>query len=66
MAVGVLGVKFSMKAFWYRELVLTFLAVFTPLLQGASKPHIILFISDDMGWNDVGYHGSKIYPWTTL
>jgi len=24
------------------------------------KPHIILFVSDDMGWNEVGYHGSKI------
>ena len=60
MVVGVLSVKFYMKAFWCRGLILTFLAVFTPLLQGASKPHIILFISDDMGWNEVGYHGSKI------
>ncbi len=25
-----------------------------------SKPHIVMFVSDDMGWNDVGYHGSKI------
>ncbi len=25
-----------------------------------SKPNIILFVSDDMGWNDVGYHGSKV------
>ena len=24
------------------------------------KPHIVMFVSDDMGWNDVGYHGSKI------
>ena len=61
MAVDVLSVKFFMKDFWYRKFVLTFLAVFTPLLQGASKPNIILFISDDMGWNDVGYHGSEIH-----
>jgi arylsulfatase A-like enzyme len=24
------------------------------------KPNIILLVSDDMGWNEVGYHGSKI------
>jgi len=24
------------------------------------KPHIVMFVSDDMGWNEVGYHGSKI------
>jgi arylsulfatase A-like enzyme len=26
----------------------------------APKPHIVMFVSDDMGWNEVGYHGSKI------
>ena len=30
------------------------------ILEGASKPHIVLFVSDDMGWNEVGFHGSKI------
>lgn len=25
-----------------------------------SRPHIVLLVSDDMGWNDVGYHGSRI------
>ena len=49
-----------MKASWYRALVLTFLAAFALSLQAAPKPHIILFVSDDMGWNEVGYHGSKI------
>lgn len=24
------------------------------------KPHIVMFVSDDMSWNEVGYHGSKI------
>ncbi|MBR91042.1 MAG: arylsulfatase [Verrucomicrobiales bacterium] len=24
------------------------------------KPHVVLFVSDDMGWNEVGYHGSTI------
>ncbi len=26
----------------------------------SDRPHIVIFVSDDMGWNDVGYHGSKI------
>lgn len=28
--------------------------------QNTSKPNIILIIADDMGWGDVGFHGSKI------
>ena len=58
--VGALGVKFWMKALWYRGMTSTFLAIFTLLLHGAPKPNIILLVSDDMGWNEVGYHGSKI------
>ncbi|MEM8892876.1 MAG: sulfatase-like hydrolase/transferase, partial [Bacteroidota bacterium] len=26
----------------------------------ASGAHVILIVVDDMGWNDVGYHGSEI------
>ncbi len=30
------------------------------LLQAdVSKPHIVLVVADDMGWKDVGYHGSE-------
>lgn len=24
----------------------------------SSKPHIVLILADDMGWDDIGYHGS--------
>ena len=42
-----------------------FLAVCLTVVSAQSaatspKPHIVMFVSDDMGWNEVGYHGSKI------
>ncbi len=30
------------------------------LAQASSQPNVVIIVSDDMGWNDVGYHGSKI------
>ncbi|MCF6239242.1 MAG: sulfatase-like hydrolase/transferase, partial [Candidatus Marinimicrobia bacterium] len=39
------------------------LSLFTLLfsqIQAAEKPHIIFMMADDLGWGDVGYHGSKI------
>jgi arylsulfatase A-like enzyme len=28
--------------------------------NAAEKPHVVYIMADDLGWNDVGYHGGKI------
>ena len=48
------------KADWHRFLFFIFTAALGLLLGAAPRPNIVLLISDDMGWNEVGYHGSKI------
>jgi len=45
------------------QLLITCLAA--PLLlpaqaSAAERPHIVLIMADDLGWGDVGYHGSQI------
>ncbi|MGV3638961.1 MAG: sulfatase-like hydrolase/transferase [Adhaeribacter sp.] len=45
--------------------LLRFLAFFllsfpAPSQAGKAKPNIIIILADDLGWGDVGYHGSKI------
>lgn len=29
-------------------------------LSAAGRPHVVIFLADDLGWADVGYHGSEI------
>src|SRR5215208_4081611 len=31
-----------------------------PAAQGAARPNVVLIVADDLGWRDVGYHGSEI------
>jgi arylsulfatase A-like enzyme len=43
-----------------RRALLSLLACFPLLATAAQQPNVVIFVSDDMGWNDVGYHGSKV------
>ena len=48
---------------WLAILVLTFAFSFggrTPIEAAPARPNILVIIADDLGWADVGYHGSEI------
>lgn len=43
------------------QIVLVFLGCLTSAVSAAdTKPNVILLVSDDQGWGDVGFHGSEI------
>ncbi len=42
-----------------RFFVLFFIILLSPC-GAAEKPHIVILLADDLGWGDVGFHGSRI------
>ncbi len=46
-----------------RKLIYVFFLLLIPFFsysQSVQKPNIIIILADDLGWGDVGYHGSEI------
>lgn len=41
-------------------LLIGLLAFLPQLCVGQDKPNVIVFVADDLGWNDVAYHGGDI------
>ncbi|XP_022918215.1 arylsulfatase B-like [Onthophagus taurus] len=48
----------KMTALCYNFLLITAICVIKEV-KCAGEPHIIIIIADDLGWNDVSYHGSS-------
>lgn len=38
----------------------TFLLFYLSIVKGASLVNILFILADDLGFNDVGYHNSKV------
>lgn len=45
----------------FKKLIAVFLVIYSVSCT-KTKPNIIVIIADDMGWNDVGFHGSDQIP----
>jgi len=64
-AVNVKLCKYKMASTDFCTLLLlgSLMAAFPPVVRvngAASPPHILFVVADDLGWSDVGFHGSKI------
>lgn len=44
----------------FNLLILVYALASITAVAGANPPHIIHIVADDLGWNDVGYHGGDI------
>ena len=53
--------SYKMRSKYFLILALLFLSFSLFVLQViAVPPHVLLIVSDDLGWSDVGFHGSQI------
>jgi len=43
------------------ELALCFFAIAPPMLAGAERPNVLVIISDDQGWADIGFNNPSVY-----
>ena len=59
----------ALKIFFRKKIALGCSAALLVLFPGAilqaaestvQKPHVLIILADDLGWNDVGYHDSPI------
>lgn len=51
------------RALWigcFFSVFLSWMSISAFASEATAKPNILIFMADDLGWNDVGYHGSEI------
>ena len=46
--------------------ILILIVIIECVFASSNRPNIIFFLADDLGWNDVSYHGSAQIPTPTL